>query len=346
METHVRTFRSYMLAYSLAGLCWAILSGSALAAPIKVLPAGDSITMGQTYVAPPDDTKTQAEWFAGWVGYRYPLHEALVTDGYTVDFVGSQTNGCGVFADCQHEGHGGWSIALVDTQITTWITTYSPDVILVHVGTVDNLNPSLRDGAAGRLDLLLQHIQTAAPNAVVVVASLPPIVDTLTDGQSNAAVQVYNAALPAIVAARAAGGQRLVLVHPGLVLDDLTDGLHPLPVGYQKIATAMEEGIELLLPPPCEPRPAVSVETTKLGAGRMHVTIRTLGPGNTMVGFSFAAVTNATIEASSWEYRSGTAVGVNFDIQASTNAPASVTWTLTDQCGAIPGEVASITNEF
>ena len=49
------------------------------APPIRIMPLGDSITYGTSST--------------GTVGYRRPLYQFLVGAGYSVDFVGSQTNG-------------------------------------------------------------------------------------------------------------------------------------------------------------------------------------------------------------------------------------------------------------
>jgi len=92
--------------------------------PVKIMPLGDSITRGSGSI----NTN----------GYRKPLYENLTDNGYNVDFVGSQNDG--VFDDIDHEGHGGWTDSQIATNIynnggSNWISTYTPDIILLHIGT-------------------------------------------------------------------------------------------------------------------------------------------------------------------------------------------------------------------
>jgi hypothetical protein len=62
--------------------------------PIRIMPLGDSITYGTSST--------------GTVGYRRPLYQLLAGAGYSVDFVGSQTNGSPNDFDRNQEGHSGW----------------------------------------------------------------------------------------------------------------------------------------------------------------------------------------------------------------------------------------------
>ena len=92
-----------------------------LAAPLRVMPLGDSIT-------------ESVGWYAG-SGYRAVLRKALVDDGYEIDMVGSsRTRSSGfsdtsisgeVVTDCEHEGHGGWTINEIRSQLPLWFRTIS-----------------------------------------------------------------------------------------------------------------------------------------------------------------------------------------------------------------------------
>jgi hypothetical protein len=94
-----------------------LLPRVALASPLKVMPWGDSTTMGQTW-EDGDELLTTDAWIASWVGYRQPLKSELEADGYSIDFVGRHSNGCQAFADCQHEGSGGYSILALDGELS------------------------------------------------------------------------------------------------------------------------------------------------------------------------------------------------------------------------------------
>jgi hypothetical protein len=314
--------------------------------PVRIMPFGDSTTMGQTWVDGVDSIDTPeltAQWIAGWTGYRQPLKEALAADGYSVDFVGSQSNGCQAFADCQHEGHGGYSILALNGIVGPAISAQHPDVVLVMVGTAGlHVGLDTATNAGANLTTLLETIYASDPTVAVVLAMIPPL--GLPPG--DALYADFNAAMPGVVAARQAAGQRIVLVDPGLTLTDLVDGIHPTPSGYQKIADAFESGIEHLSLSVCNPRPGVSVATTPIGPGRLHVVTRIRGRGNSMTGFGFTVLDGATITNSTWDSAAGVAVGATFDIVAVDNGPVHVAWTLTDQCGATPGTLSYGGNAF
>src|SRR6188768_1511169 len=67
--------------------------------PVPVMPLGDSITQGVNDTLPP----------GGYPGYRAPLWNQLVLDGFNVDLVGSLADGPASI-DRNHEGHGGFRI--------------------------------------------------------------------------------------------------------------------------------------------------------------------------------------------------------------------------------------------
>src|SRR5690606_20101241 len=80
---------------------------------VRIMPLGDSITDGLTVPG----------------GYRIDLWQKLVADGYTIDFVGSQSNGPASLGDRDHEGHSGWRIDQIDANIVGWLQRYTPRTI-------------------------------------------------------------------------------------------------------------------------------------------------------------------------------------------------------------------------
>ena len=88
-----------------------ITIASPVNAVIRIMPLGDSITLGSNSGAVPSDTAPYQ------VAYRKALHDLMVSSGYDVDFVGSQQNGSAYFADYQHEGHGGWTADEISDEI-------------------------------------------------------------------------------------------------------------------------------------------------------------------------------------------------------------------------------------
>ncbi|MEU4770152.1 SGNH/GDSL hydrolase family protein [Actinosynnema sp. NPDC023794] len=186
-----------------------------VAAPVRVMPLGDSITYG-------DESPG---------GYRVGLWQKFTAGGYSVDFVGSRTDGPSSLPDRNHEGHPGWTISQVDANITTWLRAYTPQTILLHIGT----NDMWRDprGAPSRLSTLVDRITTRAPNTRVFVATIIPI------SGMDSTVRAFNATIPPMVSSKASAGKKVYLVdqYRALTTADLADGVHPNARGYYKMAT-------------------------------------------------------------------------------------------------------------
>lgn len=104
--------------------------------------------------------------------------------------------------------------------------------MLLHAGTNDiGVTPD----AAQQLDNLIEKILSRCPDAAVMVAAIihrgNPAEDTLTVN--------YNVEVRKIVQDRRdARGQHVYLVdqYAAILSDDLIDGLHPSPAGYDKMA--------------------------------------------------------------------------------------------------------------
>jgi lysophospholipase L1-like esterase len=190
---------------------------------VRIMPLGDSITDGYTP-------------YPG--GYRVRLWQLLAAGGYTIDFVGSQTNGPAELGDHDHEGHPGWRIDQLDANIATWLGQSDPRTILLLIGTNDlNQNHDIANAPA-RLSGLIDHIQALKPQSFLFVATIPP--------QSNATlearVEAYNAAIPSVVAQKGPH-VRLVKMYNALTTADLADGIHPTKAGYDKMAAVWYDAL-------------------------------------------------------------------------------------------------------
>jgi lysophospholipase L1-like esterase len=184
------------------------------------LPFGDSITYGLG--------------FAG--SYRVELFDKATMAGQHITFLGSLMNGPAMVAGMtfpkQNEGHSGWKIDQMLPLIPMPALQVIPDVILVMIGTNDVVQNDNLTNAPMRLGALLDKLIGAAPNALIVVATLTP----LSSGSSG--VQTYNAALPAVIKQRADAGKHVQLVDmfTGFPSSELADGVHPNQQGSARMA--------------------------------------------------------------------------------------------------------------
>ena len=230
----------------------------ATAAPLRIMPLGDSITTGSSV----------GDLTPG--GYRTTLYNLLDAAGYDFDFVGSQTDNPGPIPDNDHEGHGGYQLNNIRGVMGVPLQTYQPDVVLLLGGTNDvtysvYADPTLTaEGIAGRLDTLLSDLYFNRPTATVFVGTIPPVAPS--EPAHSALSAEVNALFPGVLAARAAAGQDVHLVDLRSILtsDDLSDWVHPSPVGYAKMGQAWYDAISGVIPPP-PPPPIVAWANTSGG---------------------------------------------------------------------------------
>ncbi len=151
---------------------------------------GNSCPIGQTdtntnkslKIMAMGDSNTEGIEGSNNLAYRKAFKEKLTAKGYTVDMVGSKSNGNG-FSDNQHEGYSGKGIAQLQSVVdANSFTTYNPDVILLLVGSNDMwvaVNPvssrtpvsdAVANSKVTALGTLLDTIHTKLPNAKIIVA--------------------------------------------------------------------------------------------------------------------------------------------------------------------------------
>jgi lysophospholipase L1-like esterase len=201
------------------------------------MPFGDSITEG----APNNNG-----------GYRIELFHLAHQAGKNITFVGSNSNGPaqvdGVAFPPENEGHGGYTIDNetghngISPLVSTVMPTYKPDIITLMIGTNDAFYNIDMANAPTRLGNLIDSIYAQLPDVLLIVAQIIPTADDPT----NARIQTYNAAIPAVVQARATAGKHIRLVNMWPVVANvanykttiLVDTWHPNSTGYVDIGTA------------------------------------------------------------------------------------------------------------
>lgn len=195
---------------------------------IRVMPLGDSITMGANS--------------PGKGGYRVWLWNECKAAGLHITFVGSLQDGPATLPEPAHEGHSGWRIDHLAAYAVPWLKTYQPQVILLHIGTNDILQGYGPVVAAARLSHLIDEISATLPDAMLFVAQITP----LGTPHLNVQVQQYNAAIPVLVRDEQAQGMHVAYVdmYDAVPVNDITDKIHPNEDGYIRIAGVWFRALE------------------------------------------------------------------------------------------------------
>ena len=218
---------------------------------IRIMLLGDSITHGS-------HSSTGN-------GYRAPLWNALTNLGYRVDFVGTQTDSYGRFdptlGDPDHEGISGITIAGTLRRIDgVFDKCGEVDCVLMLLGTNESLlgERVFRNEATNSLVRLLDRIHARSPSAEVVVATLmprwtePKVGNVSANWKYTAITNVFNPAVPGIVAGQCAKGQHahMLDMHAAIGFDQLDDEVHPNDSGYASMAKFWLGAVTNIFPRP------------------------------------------------------------------------------------------------
>jgi lysophospholipase L1-like esterase len=245
-----------LLICTIALLCGALLGNTQAQPSTRIMPLGDSITEGHDVA------------FQG--GYRTGLYSILENDGYVVDFVGSASSGLPALLDKDHEGHEGFKIEQIRSDLPFWQKkTTDPDVILLHIGTNDFWAGNSLSVTQNRMRGLLTDLTNMWPHAKIIVASLI----LRTDNATTEANQVdFNLSIPGIVA-EYGGNVSFLDMHAELDTLDLDDGVHPTLVGYDKMADAWLPAISSVIAPSgTSDLPAVALVDAREDLNQVKVT--------------------------------------------------------------------------
>jgi lysophospholipase L1-like esterase len=195
----------------------------AVAAPVKIMPLGDSIT--------------------GSPGcWRALLWNMLQSNGFTnIDFVGTQPpQGCGVAYDGDNEGHGGALATNIVSQneLPGWLAATTPDIVLMHLGTNDVWSSLSTSTILAAYTTLVGQMRASNPAMKIIVAQIIPMNPS---GCTTCAQGVVNldAAIPAWAASLSTAQSPIAVVDQWTGFDDATDtvdGVHPNDSGNQKMA--------------------------------------------------------------------------------------------------------------
>jgi len=206
--------------------------GAAVLPRLCILPLGDSITQSTNE----------------HLSYRYPLWEDLVDAGYEFDFIGSMNTNYGGSPtypnqafDRDHEGHWGWRVDQINAEMEGWLGGYTPDVVLMHLGTNDAFQSQSTDSTINELTDLIGMLRADNERVVILLAKVIPS----TQYQSN--LDALNGRFDALAASLTTATSPVVVVDQASGFNantDTFDGIHPNEGGEQKMATKWFEALE------------------------------------------------------------------------------------------------------
>ncbi len=235
---------------------------AAAAKVLKIMPLGDSITAG-----------TDAGYTALlFVSYRCELQKQLTTAGYTYDFVGSVHGQWGTnigrpllpppsyctMTDFDEEGHSGWRVddILIGASqswpgnLQSWATSANPDIVLIHLGTVDLTSGESVDSTVTGINQVIDTLRGANPFVRILLAQILPASTGGKNGTELATIPQFNAALPALVTSKTRPGSPILLVdmHTNFIISQHTiDGVHPNQNGENKMAGRWKTAIDQIM---------------------------------------------------------------------------------------------------
>jgi hypothetical protein len=246
-----RAIRKYLIQI----LIFLSASGTAVSQDlISVMPLGNSITRGSMCVnGSVYDCVLNADDVA--IGYRSRLYDLLTGSGYSVDFVGANSNGYSIMDDADNSGFAGLhDNELADIMENGYTTTTVPplyvtpgpymnsfpaQLVLLHIGTNDVFQSDYDASSVDRILDAIDDFETASGLPVLVFVSRLISERNYPCGTHPGTV-AYNNDLTSLVQNRINNGDHVVLINmecgAGINYSlDMADDVHPGQIGYDKM---------------------------------------------------------------------------------------------------------------
>ncbi len=206
-----------------------LIASASFAAPVNILPLGDSITSDNDFA------------------YRDELYKKLDDAGYDFKFVGSISENGSVNEPIDHEGHSGFRADKIDTSLSGWLAGYDIDIALIHLGTNDILQglPNTDATTLTELESIIGKLQADNINASIFVAKIIPIHDNVAGSPSGAdkAIDLNDSLDDIWATAQSTVTSKVRIVNQNSVIVPSTDMvaevqgfIHPNAAGEDKMA--------------------------------------------------------------------------------------------------------------
>ena len=196
---------------------------------LRILPLGDSITNGYPY------------------SYRYSLFHKLTAYGLSFSYIGSQNSNPANYPgtwDTRHEGHDGASSKGIDIVLESQLANYSPDIVLIHLGTNDVFysinNSSEFEFTIEYMNSIIDKLRTKNPYVRIYLAKILPFgedaaspIETYRQRRAEWLDMVQNLAA---TKGNSVSPIYIVDMVSGFDNSDLLDGIHPNEAAAEKMA--------------------------------------------------------------------------------------------------------------
>jgi hypothetical protein len=184
---------------------------------VNILPLGDSIT---------ENAPTKS--------YRYYLWFTLKSNRYDVNFVGSKKTQVYENFDHDHEGRSGWRADEIAVGLPSWLKTYTPDVVLLHIGHNDFFQNESVENVVFDIENIINILQSNNRNVTILLAQIIP-----AKGSPTLKRQELNALIPGIAREKTTSTSKIYPVDHWTGYDPDAfnyDNHHPNELGNEKIA--------------------------------------------------------------------------------------------------------------
>lgn len=208
-------------------------------------------------------------------GYKYRLWQKLVDAGVDFEFVGSHDVNNGgtpavkgevrngkVFTN-RNEGHWGWRTDEIlngedggssTNNLSVWLQSYTPDIVLMHLGTNDVFQQQSISSTLDELRTVAAQLRSKNPNVVILMAKLIPAYDQVAGPDIAASIEELNTYLPSLAEELHTTASPVVLVDQYTNFNattgaDTWDGIHPNGSGEEKMATIWYNAMQPYITP-------------------------------------------------------------------------------------------------
>jgi lysophospholipase L1-like esterase len=207
-----------------------LLPLTCMAAPVRIMPLGDSITEGG----------------GTFSVYRYPLLQKLQAAGHSVEYVGSKKSNSPA-GPLFHEGYGGRNAEFLATIIGKNFKEHPADIVLLHAGHNHFAEEKPVDKIVAAQEKIIATVRELNPKVIFLVAQVIP------SGKlpKYSYIPDLNAAIAKMVARLHTPEQPVIVVNMADGFDPATDTIadqvHPNAKGAEKMAGKWFEALDPVL---------------------------------------------------------------------------------------------------